>query len=355
MKLSISKIFKPLSMAVLFLGLTSTSLFAQTKKDFKLSWTVYVGNMPLLYAQEYGILDKWAKKYGINIELVQVNDYIEQINQYTAGEFDAALMTNMDSLTIPAASGVDTTIVTVQDFSNGNDGIILKGKNKLEDIKGQNVNLVELSVSHYLLARALDSVGLKEKDIKVVNTSDADIVSAYMSKDLTSLVTWNPQLSQIKNLKDAHLVFDSSNIPGEIIDSIVVNTDILKDNPNFAKALAGAWYEAASIINNRDKESLAFIAKKSGTDINGINQQLNSTKLFFDPKEGLSFIQSNELINTMKKISEFSFEKGILGEGASNAEFIGIEFPNKKYYGNKSNIKLRFDDTYTKEAAEGKL
>ncbi len=33
------------------------------------------------------------------------------------------------------------------DFSNGNDAVILKGKDKLSDIKGQKVNLVEFSVS----------------------------------------------------------------------------------------------------------------------------------------------------------------------------------------------------------------
>ena len=86
-------------------------------------------------------------------------------------------MTNMDALTIPAAGGVDTTALIVGDFSNGNDGIVLKKGKTLADIKGQKINLVELSVSHYLLARALDTVKLTEKDIKVVNTSDADIVA----------------------------------------------------------------------------------------------------------------------------------------------------------------------------------
>ena len=36
---------------------------------------------------------------------------------------------------------------------------------------------MELSVSHYLLARGLESVALSERDISVVNTSDADIAA----------------------------------------------------------------------------------------------------------------------------------------------------------------------------------
>mgnify|MGYP002639872947 FL=1 len=140
-----------------------TPLHAQAKDSFRLAWSIYVGWMPWDYADKAGIVKKWADKYGIEIEVVQINDYVESINQFTAGEFDACVMTNMDALTIPAASGVDTTALIVGDFSNGNDAVILKEGKSLKDIKGLPVNLVELSVSHYLLARGLESVGMSEK------------------------------------------------------------------------------------------------------------------------------------------------------------------------------------------------
>ena len=127
------------------------------KDSFSVCWSIYVGWMPWHYADNEGI-KKWADKYDITIDVVQINDYIESINQYTAGQFDGCTMTNMDALTIPAAGGVDSTALIVGDFSNGNDGVVLKGADSLKDIKGQSVNLVELSVSHYLLARGLNQL-----------------------------------------------------------------------------------------------------------------------------------------------------------------------------------------------------
>ena len=112
--------------------------------------------MPWPYAAESGIVKKWADKYGITINVTQINDYVESINQYTAGKFDGVTVTNMDALTIPAAGGVDTTALIIGDFSNGNDGIVLKKGKTLADIKGRKINMVELSVSHYLLARGLE-------------------------------------------------------------------------------------------------------------------------------------------------------------------------------------------------------
>ena len=78
---------------------------------------------------------------------MQINDYVESINQYTAGGFDGCAMTNMDALTIPAAGGVDSTALIVGDFSNGNDGIVSKTAKSVAELQGQSLNLVELSVS----------------------------------------------------------------------------------------------------------------------------------------------------------------------------------------------------------------
>jgi NitT/TauT family transport system substrate-binding protein len=339
----------------------SLSLFlsanAMAKDSFSICWSIYVGWMPWAYGAEEGIVKKWADKYDIEIDVVQINDYVESINQYTAGQFDACTMTNMDALTIPAAGGVDSTALIVGDFSNGNDGVVLKGADSLADIKGQNVNLVELSVSHYLLARGLESVGMSEKDVKVVNTSDADMVAVYGTDDVTSVVTWNPLLSEIMAMPESNKVFDSSQIPGEIIDLLVVNTETLNENPALGKALVGAWYEIMLLMSGSNKDAEAartYMAQASGTDLEGYDAQLASTEMFYTPSEALQLTNSADLKTTMKNVAEFSFDHGLLGDGAPDAGFIGIETPSG-IYGSEANIKLRFNPTYMQMAADGEL
>jgi NitT/TauT family transport system substrate-binding protein len=331
---------------------------AAPKKDFKVAWSIYVGWMPWGYAADSGIVKKWADKYGITIEVKQFNDYVESVNQYTAGSFDAVTITNMDALSIPAAGGVDTTAIVMGDFSNGNDAVILKNKSSLTDIKGQKVNLVEFSVSHYLLARALESKHLAEKEIKVVNTSDADMAAAYKTPEVTAVVTWNPIVSEILGSKDAKKVFDSSQIPGEIMDLMVVNTAVLKDNPDFAKALVGIWYETIAKMNEAGaagKVAKEAMAKASGTDLAGFDSQLASTKLFDKAPAAVAFTESKTVASTMDRVRKFLFEKALLGKDAKSADVVGIEFADKTVQGDKANIKLRFDATYMDAAAKGKL
>ncbi|MFK7890254.1 MAG: putative urea ABC transporter substrate-binding protein [Granulosicoccus sp.] len=342
---------------ILLVLLITLGVPAQATDKFSICWSIYVGWMPWAYGDQQGIVKKWADKYDIEIEVVQINDYIESINQYTAGQFDACTMTNMDALTIPAAGGVESTALIVGDFSNGNDGIVLKGTDSLEDIKGQSVNLVELSVSHYLLARALETVGMTESDVTVVNTSDADLVSVYGTQDVTSVVTWNPLLSEIKAMPDSNLVFDSSNIPGEIIDLLVVNTNALIENPDFGKALVGAWYEIMSTMSGEDEAAIAartLMAEASGTDLAGYDAQLASTTMFYDATQALEFTNGKELLSTMQDVAEFSFDHGLLGDGAPDAGFIGIDMPAGTF-GDNSNVKLRFDPSYMQMAVDGSL
>src|SRR6202048_907254 len=353
---------KNLCAGMLLLGILAAGAspaLAAERTSFNVAWSIYVGWMPWDYADHSGIMKKWADKYGIKIKLTQVNEYVESINQYTAGTFDACVMTNMDMLTIPAAGGVDSTALIVGDFSNGNDGVVLKGKGKtLTDIKGQKVNLVELSVSHYLLARALESAGLRERDLKVINTSDADIVAAFSAPATTAVVTWKPQLSAVMSAPDAQLVFDSSKIPGEILDLMVVKTDVLTANPKLGKALVGAWYETLALMFKNDAAGQAAqtaMAKASGTDLAGFGRQLATTHLFATPGDAYAFVTAEGVIKSMDSVRKFSFEHGILGQGASSVDAVGIQFPAGKVLGDSHHLKMRFDSAFSKLAVDGKL
>ena len=241
------------------------------------------------------------------------------------------------------------------DFSNGNDAVILKDKTELQDIDGQNVNLVELSVSHYLLARALDSIGKTERDVTVINTSDADMVAAYQTADVTAVVTWNPLVAEIEAMPGATKVFDSSDIPGEIIDLTVVNTEVLKHNPDFGRALVGAWYETMAIMASDTPEGAAARAamgEASGTDQAGYEFQLASTQMFYAATDAVEFVNGGTLPATMDEVRTVLFDRGLMGDGAPSADIVGIEFPDGSTLGDADNIMFRFNADYMEEAAD---
>jgi NitT/TauT family transport system substrate-binding protein len=329
---------------------------AVAKDKFKIAWSHYTGWEPWEYANHSGILKKWADKYGIDISLTLVNDYVESINQYTAGQYDGCVMTNMDALTIPSVGGIDSTALIIGDYSNGNDGIGTKGEGAVTEFTGKEVMLVQYSVSHYLLARAIDQAGKTEKQIgmKLVNVSDAEIAGLFASNPKAIAVTWNPPLMTIREA-GAKIIFDSSKIPGEILDLMVVRTNA---PDSLKKALIGAWYETMRVMTGKDKasdESIAYMAKIAGNTEQAFRAQLKTTAMYYTAKEAADFAKGGNLKKTMEYVRTFTFEHGLFGQNASSKDFIGIEFPDATVMGSKRNVKLRFTDKYMRMAAEGKI
>src|SRR5215471_14462741 len=228
--------------------LFAASAFAQ-KPSFTVGWSIYAGWTPYHYMNKSGILRKWADKYGITIK-VQRFDYAPSLDAFVAKNIDACTMTNMEALDMPAASGVPTTSILIGDYSNGNDALLVRNGLTMKDLSGKKMLLVQKTVSEYLFDRAMTMNGMRDdlKKVRMINTSDSDIATAFISDSSASaVVTWKPMVSQILKQKGFTSLFNSSQIPGEILDLTVVRTDVL-DRPDgsgqrFAKALAGAWYE----------------------------------------------------------------------------------------------------------------
>src|SRR5450432_3669664 len=209
---------------------------------FTVGWSIYAGWTPYYYMNKSGILRRWADKYGIAIK-VQRFDYAPSLDAFVAKNIDACAMTNMEALDMPAAAGIDTTSIITGDYSNGNDALLVRRDMTIQQLPGRKVLLVEKTVSQYLFERAMTLNGLESqiKRVKLVNTSDSDIATAFISDtSQDAVVTWKPLVSQIGKAKGVKAIFDSSKIPGEIVDLMVVRTEILKRADGSGQRLAKA-------------------------------------------------------------------------------------------------------------------
>ncbi len=325
---------------------------------FKVAWSIYAGWMPWDYAKDSGILKKWADKYKIEIELIRM-DYIPSVEAYVAGQVDACVMTNMECLDMPAASGVESSAIIVGDYSNGNDALLVRDNLQIKDLKGKEISLVELSVSHYLLARCLELNGLKESDVRVLNTSDADIGPVFLSNaDQKAVITWNPMVMQIEQSPGVSKRFTSADIPEEILDLMIVNSQVLKKNPELGKALTGVWYEVMTVMNQKGPaadKALKVMADSAGCSLAEYKSQLRTTAMYYSPAEALAFMEGPAIKQKMDFVRQFCFKHSLLGENAKSVDVIGIRYPDGSIQGDSKNVKFHYDNRFTELAADGKL
>jgi len=206
------------------------------------------------------------------------------------------------------------------------------------------------------LVVAVRQAALKRRELGSVMT-ELEAESESLAETMVEL----EQTLDAKNVLDgghATKVFDSSQIPGEIIDIMMVNTATLADNPDFGKALVGAWYEMMALMSKDDEDGKAArtaMAEASGTDLAGYDSQLATTQMFYVPQQAVDFTNDDKLVDTMKFVAQFLFDHGILGTGAKSPDDVGMAFPGGRTLGNTDNTRLRFDPSFMAMAAEGAL
>ncbi|WP_246329251.1 putative urea ABC transporter substrate-binding protein [Chthonobacter rhizosphaerae] len=329
------------------------------QKEFKVAFATYIGFEPLRWMHQSGVLKKWADKYGITIDVMIANDYVGGMTQFTAGEIDAFATTSLDALTMPAAGGTETSIFLITDFSDGNDQIISKTAKTMKDLAGGTVWVMQFTISHYVLQRALAMNGMPPNAVTTTNLSDADQAAAYVARpEIEHIVTYKPASGpMMAGVPSSTEIFDSSSIPQEVMDLMIARTETLKASPEFAKALTGAWYETMEALKDpaRAPEVKAFMASALQTDIAGLEDQLSTTQ-FLTPAEAYTSLTEKKLTETFTYIRDFAFENGLFGQSARTLDdIVGTRFADGTVLGDDANVMLHIDPTFTKMAMDGAL
>lgn len=321
------------------------------------AWSPYIGWAPIPLMASNGTLAKYAAKHGVEVKVLPMMTYADSLTQFAGGAFHAVASTNMDALM--ALSAVETEAIVVGDYSNGNDGVVLRDGKKPSDIKGRSVQLVQGTVSHYLLSRMLTEYKVPSTSVKLVDVSDENnIVGAFTGNadKNAAVITWYPFLADVRNAKGSTMVFDSSQIPGEIVDMIVVR----KDTPEGCKkAIVGAWYETIAVLTKGGAEradAVKFLATSMNQTVAEAEAQLKTTAMFYTPKDARVFTEAADLKRVMGLIRALAKEETARGAmNAKDVENVGIKFPDGSVVGNPANVRLYFNSTYMRMAEEGKL
>lgn len=330
------KKFKMIS--ALIIGISSVPVIAE--EDYVIGWSHYTGWEPIGYMASSGIMEKYNEKYNVNVEIKYIGDYIDSLTLYTSGDLNGVAVTNMDVMAIPAVGGRHSTSIVVGDYSNGNDGVVLKGYKTMAEAEGESVNIVEYSVSHYLLARCAEMNSVDMDSFELVNTTDADIPNVIEGKDKAMVVSWNPMLNTIMRNDNVNLVCSSKDIPGEIIDMIVVGDEV---SENARMAISDAWYETMKMLKSGQINE--ELANQAGSSVKEFSEQLVTTEMMYEKKDAHDFVNNKNLKETMKKVINFSFNAGIY-DGVDSAEELGVKFSDGSVWGNEENIGLTFSTKY---------
>ncbi len=290
----------------------------------KLAASVYVGWMPWMLAAESAVLKDIGQKNGVNLSLIR-GDYAETINQYMTGHVDAVAITNIDALAAFAEAKIASDVILIGSYSAGNDAILLPA-GKTELAIGGEVVLVKNSVSEYVLSRYLEINKRQLSSVKLTDVSDANIARTFVAAGdaIAGAVTWKPIVDGVRSNANAHSLFDSAQLPGEIADLLVVRRSVLQEHPNFAKALLESWFSVMRKLQSAERtDTIAALARLSASTAVEYESQLATTMLMDTPAKARAALNDPALKQTMDRVAGFVADRELAKTDRANWYSIG--------------------------------
>jgi NitT/TauT family transport system substrate-binding protein len=184
---------------------------------------------------------------GIPVQVLQYNSLNDVRRAYERGQVDGFGGTLVEILQAKAQSTRQPQIIHVADYSNGGDSIIAQATiDTVKQLQGKKVAIEPGTLNTFVLARALNRVGLKLDQVNLVSLPQADMLSALQQGEIDAAVSYPPFAIEMFKQSQLKQLFSSREIPGEVLDIIALDAQLVATRKTDVEAMLRAL-EAAHV------------------------------------------------------------------------------------------------------------
>jgi sulfonate transport system substrate-binding protein len=231
---------------------------ADKPAEIRIDWATY--NPVSMVLKDRGLLESEFAKDGIGVRWVQSLGSNKALEFLNAGSIDlgstagsAALLGKINGNPIKSIYVYSrpewTALVTRKDTAI----------EKIEDLKGKRVAVTRGTDPHIFLVRALQSVGLTEKDIVPVLLQHPDGKTALIRGDVDAWAGLDPMMAAAQVEDGARLFY--RNKAANTYGILNASEDFLGKYPDLAKRVLAVYEDARKYsLAHYDDEKRAFIA-----------------------------------------------------------------------------------------------
>jgi len=281
---------------------------------------LWIGYESFYFARDLGFYNDTPIRFVEHLSATQ------QIRAFRNRTIQAATLT-LDEVLLLLEQGHNPKVVMVIDISHGGDVIIGNSYIKnLKDLQGRRVAVENTAVGGYIISRALEMAELTPNDITVVPLQINELERAFMEGEVDAVVTFEPMKSRLLN-QGARLLFDSSEIPGEIVDVLVVPNEILELYSDKIEIILKGWFRATTHLRDHSKDAAQRMSTRlriSPADVLIAFEGLELPSI----EKSLEMMTSSPLpplLATAHKLAEHMMKKGLLIKKVDLNNFLAPE------------------------------
>src|SRR5689334_13738328 len=214
----------------------------------RIGTNVWIGSEPLYLARDLGRLDPST------VQLVEYPSASEVLRAFRNEAIDGMVI-SLDELFGLAVDGLQPRIILVVDVSHGADVVVGRsGIRSMRDLQGKSVAVESGALGAFVLSRALALNGMQASDVNVVHLESNEHPGAFEKGQVDAAVTFDPYRAQLL-AAGAKTLFDSTQIPGEIVDLLAVRASVVDRHPTPIQALLSGWFAALDYMKREPADA----------------------------------------------------------------------------------------------------
>ena len=267
---------------------------------------VWPGYDPLFLARDLGYYPAQS------IELRDYPSATEVTQAFRDGDIEVAALT-MDEALLAGATIPDLQAVLVMDFSNGADALMARPEiSTLQALKGRKIGVESSALGGYILTRVLEKAKLSLNDVQIVQLGASEHEQAFKQGVVDAVVTFEPMRSNLLKV-GAKVLFDSSEIPGEVVDVLVTRRELLGTHKAVVEKLVQGWFKALDYRKQNLQDADRRMASREQVTPEQFTDSLKRVQLL-DLQANLTLLGQTDasLQEKIERLGKFMLSKKLL-------------------------------------------
>lgn len=276
-------------------------------------------------ARAAGYIDEAFAALGYEVEFLTFSSGAKVNAALAAGEIDFGYIGSCP-VANAIASGIGVQAIYIHGIVGAGEALAVTGSsavNSVADLKGKTVAAPFASTAHYSLLKALETNGIAETELELLDMQPADIFAAWQRGDIDAAYVWEPTLSLLAS-DNGKIILDSADVAeaGYMTCEIeVVRSEFAAESPELVKAYVSALEKATQLYLSDSAKAAEIVAASLEVSTEDAARQMSGYVWETGSVQNEKYFESGVLAQTLYDTASFLLEQGSIANLPEAAVF----------------------------------
>ncbi len=290
-------------------------------KELRIAANPWPGYSFVFLAEEKGFFDD----ENLSVRILEFGSLADARRVFEQGHADVIFCTLVEVMLMNEPRRKDfVRAFAATDYSNGGDMLLARQEvHNLDQLKGKRVGLEPGSLDALCVHLALSSASLSLDDVVIVPLAQAEMQAALEEGAVDAVQVYPPAADGLLRIEGVHTLWDSSQVPGVVVDVLAASDAALLDRQDDLQALLRAYGRVQTYYREHPEEALDILARRCRLSKSAMKRSLAGMKVLWMEKDQTDLFVDGSMLKATETTADGLIAVGMLKQRPAVAPIDG--------------------------------